>query len=147
VIGGNFRLDELQAAVLLIKLEHLDAWTQARQDNAAHYDALFSAANLGGVVKTPIRITGARHIYNQYVIRVPRRDALRKHLEAQGVGTEIYYPLSLHEQRCFAYLGHEPGDFPNSHEAAAEVLALPIYPELSPGQREYVVHDIASFFG
>ncbi len=97
--------------------------------------------------RRPSAIPGDRHIYNQYVIRVPRRDALRKHLEAQGVGTEIYYPLSLHEQRCFAYLGHEPGDFPNAHEAAAEVLALPIYPELSAEQREYVVHNISSFFG
>jgi dTDP-4-amino-4,6-dideoxygalactose transaminase len=147
VIGGNFRLDELQAAVLLIKLEHLDEWTRARQENAAHYDALFAAASLSGAVTTPIRNPGARHIYNQYVIRAPRRDALRAHLQAQGIGTEIYYPLSLHEQRCFAYLGHEPEDFPRSHEAAAEVLALPIYPELTGEQREYVVENIASFFG
>jgi dTDP-4-amino-4,6-dideoxygalactose transaminase len=147
VIGGNFRLDELQAAVLVIKLKHLDEWTRGRQANAAHYDALFGAAKLSGAVTLPFRSPGARHIYNQYVIRVPRRDQLREHLQKRGIGTEIYYPLSLHEQRCFAYLGHSPEDFPHAHEAAAEVLALPIYPELTAEQRAYVVDNIASFFG
>jgi dTDP-4-amino-4,6-dideoxygalactose transaminase len=146
LIGGNFRLDELQAAVLVIKLKHLDEWTRGRQANAAHYDALFAAANLSGAVTLPFRSPGARHIYNQYVIRVPRRDRLREHLQKRGIGTEIYYPLSLHEQRCFAYLGHSPEDFPHAHAAAAEVLALPIYPELTAEQRAYVVDNIASFF-
>jgi dTDP-4-amino-4,6-dideoxygalactose transaminase len=146
VIGGNFRLDELQAAVLLIKLRHLDDWTSARQRNADHYDALIDAAGLADVVRRPVRKHGERHIFNQYVVRVPRRDELRKHLETRGIGTEVYYPVPLHEQRCFAYLGHAPQDFPESHRAAAEVLALPIYPELTPAQREYVVREMASFF-
>lgn len=146
VIGGNFRLDELQAAVLSIKLRHLDAWTRARQDNAAHYDSLFAEHGLDGTVRTPVR-AGGRHIFNQYVIRTPRRDELRKHLERDGVSTEIYYPLPLHEQRCFAYLEHLPEDFPNAHGAAGEVLALPVYPELTGGQREHVVRSIARFFG
>jgi dTDP-4-amino-4,6-dideoxygalactose transaminase len=147
LIGGNFRLDELQAAVLLVKLEHLDAWTAARQANAAHYDALFAAAGLAERVGLPYRKPGDRHIFNQYVIRTPHRDELRAHLTAAGVGTEIYYPLPLHEQQCFAYLGHAPDDFPHAHAAAAEVLALPIYPELESGQREHVVRQIAEFFG
>jgi dTDP-4-amino-4,6-dideoxygalactose transaminase len=147
LVGGNFRLDELQAAVLLIKLEHLVAWTAARQANAAHYDALFAAAGLGERVGLPYRKPGDRHIFNQYVIRSPNRDELRAHLAAAGVGTEIYYPLPLHEQQCFAYLGHAPDDFPYAHAAAAEVLALPIYPELESGQREHVVRQIAEFFG
>ncbi len=146
LIGGNFRLDELQAAVLAIKLEHLDAWTNARQVNADHYDELLRAADLGKAVQPPVRRPG-RHIFNQYVIRAQRRDELRAHLAANGVGTEIYYPLPLHAQRCFAYLEHDPADFPNSQRAAAEVLALPIYPELTPEQREYVVRQIAAFFG
>ena len=146
VIGGNFRLDELQAAVLRIKLKHLDDWTAARQRNASHYDELIAAAGLGEKVIVPFRKPGDRHIFNQYMIRVSRRDELRAHLERCGVGTEIYYPLSLHEQRCFAYLGHEPADFPESHRAAAEVLALPIYPELTVEQREHVVASIAGFY-
>jgi len=147
VIGGNFRLDELQAAVLLIKLEHLDAWTAARQANAAHYDSLFAAAGLTKRIELPYRKPGERHIFNQYVIRTAHRDELRAHLEARGVGTEIYYPLPLHEQQCFAYLGHSPNDFPHAHAAAAEVLALPIYPELEIEHREHVVKEIAGFFG
>ena len=145
-IGGNFRLDELQAAVLRIKLEHLDEWTAARQRNADHYDALLAAARLGDAVRLPFRKPKERHIFNQYVIRAQRRDELRAHLERSGVGTEIYYPLPLHEQQCFAYLGHAPADFPEAHRAAAEVLALPIYPELSAEQREHVARSIASFY-
>jgi dTDP-4-amino-4,6-dideoxygalactose transaminase len=144
-VGGNFRLDELQAAVLLVKLKHLDDWTRARQENAAHYDELLRNADLGEAVKVPARVPGFRHIFNQYVIRTPRRDELRAHLTANGVGTEIYYPLPLHAQRCFAYLEHEPADFPEAQRAAEEVLALPIYPELTVEQREYVVEQIASF--
>jgi dTDP-4-amino-4,6-dideoxygalactose transaminase len=145
LIGGNFRLDELQAAVLLVKLGHLDEWTAARQANADHYDALIRAADLGDAVRVPRRVPGCRHVFNQYVIRARRRDELRAHLAANGVGTEIYYPLPLHVQRCFAYLGHAPDDFPEAERAAAEVLALPIYPELSAAQRERVVGSIASF--
>jgi dTDP-4-amino-4,6-dideoxygalactose transaminase len=144
VVGGNFRLDELQAAVLVIKLRHLDAWTLARQANADHYDELLRAADLGQAVQAPVRRPG-RHIFNQYVIRTPQRDELRAQLAANGVGTEVYYPVPLHAQRCFAYLEHAPADFPNSQHAAAEVLALPIYPELTPEQREYVVRQIAVF--
>jgi dTDP-4-amino-4,6-dideoxygalactose transaminase len=133
--------------VLLIKLEHLDAWTRARQENADHYDALFREAGLAGAVRTPARVPGYRHIFNQYVIRVPRRDELRAHLGSHGVGTEVYYPLPLHAQRCFAYLEHAREDFPNAERAAAEVLALPIYPELTAEQRKYVVRQIADFVG
>jgi dTDP-4-amino-4,6-dideoxygalactose transaminase len=146
MIGGNFRLDELQAAVLVIKLKHLDAWTTARQENAAHYDELFRAAGLGVVVEVPARSPGCRHIFNQYVIRTRQRERLRAFLAEKGVGTEIYYPVPLHAQRCFAYLNHESADFPESQRAAAEVLALPIYPELTVEQREYVVLQIAAFF-
>jgi dTDP-4-amino-4,6-dideoxygalactose transaminase len=146
LIGGNFRIDELQAAVLVIKLAHLDAWTAARQRNADHYDALLRAADLGAAVTVPARVPGYRHIFNQYVIRVQRRDELRAHLQASGVGTEIYYPVPLHAQQCFAYLGHAPTDFPEAQRAAAEVLALPIYPELTVEQREYVATTIAAFF-
>jgi dTDP-4-amino-4,6-dideoxygalactose transaminase len=145
LIGGNFRLDELQAAVLVVKLKHLDDWTRARQRNADHYDALIRDKGLSPAVRVPKRVPGCRHIFNQYVIRTSRRDALRAHLAASGVGTEIYYPVPLHAQRCFAYLGHDPADFPESQRAAAEALALPIYPELTAEQREYVVDRIAEF--
>jgi dTDP-4-amino-4,6-dideoxygalactose transaminase len=144
-IGGNFRLDELQAAVLVIKLKHLDDWTRARQRNADHYDALLREAKLGDAVQVPARVPGARHIFNQYVIRARHRDELRAHLAARGVGTEIYYPVPLHAQQCFAYLGHVPEDFPEAQQAAEEVLALPIYPELTAEQREYVVLQIVDF--
>ena len=144
-IGGNFRLDELQAAVLVIKLKHLDDWTCARQANAARYDELFRAADLGDAVQVPARVPGLRHIFNQYVLRVRRRDELRVHLSQNGVGTEIYYPVPLHAQKCFAYLEHDPADFPQAQRAAAEVLALPIYPELTGAQLEYVVQQTASF--
>ena len=145
-IGGNFRIDELQAAVLNVKLPHLDAWSAARQRNAAFYDAAFERAGTGASVVTPRALPGARHIYNQYVIRAQRRDALRTHLAAAGVGTEIYYPVPLHLQRCFAYLGHKPGDFPESERAAGETLALPIYPELTEPQLQYVVTTIRDFY-
>jgi dTDP-4-amino-4,6-dideoxygalactose transaminase len=146
LIGGNFRLDEIQAAVLVVKLKHLDAWTHGRQANADRYDELFRAADLGGAVRVPARVPGVRHIFNQYVIRTAKRDALRAHLAARGIGTEIYYPLPLHSQRCFAYLKHAPEDFPESERAAGEVLALPIYPELQPEQIECVVREVAAFF-
>jgi len=144
LIGGNFRIDELQAAVLNVKLPHLDDWTAARQRNAALYDRAFVRAQLGSAVRTPHARPGVRHIYNQYVLRVRDRDALRRHLEGAGIGTEIYYPVPLHLQQCFAYLGHAAGDFPLSEQAAAETLALPIFPELTETQLQYVVDSIAA---
>jgi dTDP-4-amino-4,6-dideoxygalactose transaminase len=147
LIGGNFRLDELQAAVLGVKLRHLDEWTAGRQRNAHYYEGAFRSAGLSAFVRTPPTLPGFRHTYNQYVIRVPRRDALRTYLAEQGVGSEIYYPVSLHQQACFAYLGHRSGEFPESERAAAEVLALPIYPELTREQLQYVVDRIAQFYG
>ena len=146
LIGGNFRLDEIQAAVLNVKLPHLDSWSAARQRNAAFYDAAFARAGLEQVVTPPKAPPGSRHIYNQYCIRVPRRDDLRAHLTAAGVGAEIYYPLALHMQQCFAYLGHQPDDFPESLRASRESLALPIYPELAESQLQYVVDTIAAQF-
>ncbi len=145
-IGGNFRIDELQAAVLNIKLKHLDAWSAGRQRNAAYYDAAFASARVAGTVTTPRTASGMRHIYNQYVVRVRERDALRAHLADAGVGSEIYYPVPLHLQQCFAYLGHRAGEFPESERAAAETLALPIYPELSEAQLRYVVDTIAAYY-
>jgi dTDP-4-amino-4,6-dideoxygalactose transaminase len=146
LVGGNFRLDELQAAVLLVKLEQLDRWTEARQRNAEHYTQLLGEASLAEHVTPPAVVPGFRHIFNQYVIRAARRDELRAYLTQQGVGTEIYYPVPLHEQRCFAYLGHAPEDFPAARRAARQTLALPVYPELTAEQREYVVDRIAAFY-
>lgn len=146
VIGGNFRIDELQAAVLDIKLRHLDEWTRGRQKNAALYEHLFLRAGLSGTVTLPYSQPGLRHIWNQFIIRAPRRDALRDHLAKCGVGTEIYYPVPLHLQACFASLGGKPGDFPESERAAAETVALPVYPELREEQLGYVVECIASFY-
>jgi dTDP-4-amino-4,6-dideoxygalactose transaminase len=147
VIGGNFRLDELQAAVLLVKLEHLDAWTDARIANAADYTRRLEAAGLTELVTPPHVVPGARHIFNQYVIRAARRDELRAFLQAEGVGTEIYYPVPLHEQQCFAYLGYRAEDLPVAQRAAKETLALPVYPELTAEQREYVVECLRRFYG
>jgi dTDP-4-amino-4,6-dideoxygalactose transaminase len=144
-IGGNFRIDELQAAVLNVKLKHLDAWTEGRQRNAAFYDAAFARAKLGDAVRTPQAAAGVRHIYNQYIIRVRDRDRLRAHMTAAGVGSEIYYPIPLHLQKCFEYLEHKSGDFPHSERAAAETVALPIFPELTEMQLQYVVDTIATF--
>jgi dTDP-4-amino-4,6-dideoxygalactose transaminase len=145
-IGGNFRIDEIQAAVLNVKLKHLDTWTAGRQHNAAFYDAAFARAKLGDAVQTPHATPGARHIYNQYVIRVRERDRLRAHMATAGVGAEIYYPIPLHLQKCFEYLGYKSGDFPHSEAAAAETLALPIFPELTEIQLQYVVDTIAAFY-
>ena len=145
-IGGNFRIDELQAAVLNIKFRHLDAWSAGRQRNAAFYDAAFAQARLGNAVQTPLTLAGGRHIYNQYVIRVRDRDALRAHLAACSVGTEIYYPVPLHLQQCFAYLECKAGDYPHSERAAAETLALPIYAELTETQLQYVVDIVANYY-
>ena len=147
LIGGNFRFDALQAAVVSVKLRHLDSWTAGRQANAARYRRLFAEAGLvqDGRVQLPYEVPGIRHIYNQFVIRVPRRDELQAYLKDNSVATEIYYPVPLHLQQCFAYLGHQEGDFPHSERAANETLALPIYPELSDEQARHVVDCIARF--
>jgi dTDP-4-amino-4,6-dideoxygalactose transaminase len=146
LIGGNFRIDELQAAVLNVKFAYLDEWTVARQRNAATYDQLFRQAGLHGKVVLPVAVDGYRHIYNQYVIRTPQRDALRQYLADCGVGSEIYYPVPLHLQPCFGYLGGKPGDCPEAERAARETIALPIYPELTPEQLKYVVDVISLFY-
>ena len=146
-VGFNSRLDALQAAVLRVKLRHLDAWTEARRDAARRYRELFSTAGLGDRVVLPVERAGHHHVYNQFVIRVPAaaRDPLRAQLSARRVGTEIYYPIPLHLQVCFAPLGHRPGDFPVSEAAAAETIALPIYPELSADAQDYVVEAVTEF--
>jgi len=154
-IGMNSRLDALQAAVLTVKLRHLDAWSEGRQRNAAWYDRFLADAgaadsrtpvDAGGL---PVRFPaaapkGSRHIYNQYVVRVPAaiRDKVRDELAARKIGTEIYYPLSLHQQKCFEFLGYRAGVFPHAERAAGEVIALPIYPELSPAQRQHVAESL-----
>jgi dTDP-4-amino-4,6-dideoxygalactose transaminase len=145
VLGVNSRLDALQAAILRAKLRHLSDWNSARRRNADRYRRLFAVYKLSDCVVAPIETTGAFHVYHQFTIRVQRRDALRDFLKQQGVGTEIYYPLPLHEQPAFAYLGYRKGDFPHSEAASAEVLSLPIYPELTEQQQEYVVAQIARF--
>jgi dTDP-4-amino-4,6-dideoxygalactose transaminase len=146
LIGGNFRLDELQAAVLSIKLRHLDGWTAGRQRNAALYAEAFARAGLTDRITLPRALPGGRHIWNQYVIRAPQRNALKEYLAQQGIGSEIYYPIPLHLQQCFAYLGYGQGDLPEAERAAAESLALPIFPELLPEQLERVVEQIAAFY-
>jgi dTDP-4-amino-4,6-dideoxygalactose transaminase len=146
VIGGNFRIDELQAAVLRVKLKYLDGWTAARQKNAAFYDAAFGAAGIAGQVNTPRAAVKGRHIFNQYVVRVQNRDALKDFLTERGIGTEIYYPVPLHLQQCFAFLEHAAGDFPESERAARETLALPVYPELAEAQLAHVVASVAEFY-
>ncbi|HTK90840.1 MAG TPA: DegT/DnrJ/EryC1/StrS family aminotransferase [Verrucomicrobiae bacterium] len=149
IVGGNFRLDTIQAAALLVKLRHLDAWHEARQKHADLYRDLFRQAGLVGTVGLPEVVDptpGVRsHIYNQFVIRTPNRDALREFLTAQGIGTEIYYPVPFHLQECFGDLGHKAGEFPESERAAHETLALPVYPELMPEQQAYVVERVAAF--
>ncbi|MDP9088301.1 MAG: DegT/DnrJ/EryC1/StrS family aminotransferase [Pseudomonadota bacterium] len=146
VIGGNFRIDELQAAVLRVKLKYLDSWTAGRQRNAAYYDAAFDRADLGDKLRPPLAMDGYRHIFNQYVVRAQRRDDLKARLAERRVGSEIYYPVPLHLQKCFAYLDYHPGDFPQSEQAAQETLALPIYPELEEAQMAHVVATIAEFY-
>lgn len=145
VIGGNFRMDALQAAILRVKAPHLPAWSNARRENAKRYGALFQDAGLTDHVTLPAEPPDRRHIFNQFVIRTARRDDLRAHLTERGIGTEIYYPAPLHLQPCFGYLGHRRGDFPAAERAAAESLALPIYGELTPAQQQSVVGAIADF--
>ena len=147
LVGINSRLDALQAAVLRVKLPHLDRWSAARAANAGRYAAAFTDAGLTEEIGLPFVRANVRHIYNQYIIRVSdgRRDALKEHLQACGVGTDIYYPVPLHRQVCFQYLGYKEGDFPVAEQAARETLALPVYPELSAEQQEHVVNVISSF--
>ena len=148
VIGINSRLDALQSAVLRAKLPHLEEWTTGRQRKAQQYELMFADAGLSEQVEVPYVRSNARHIFHQFVIRVRdgRRDALREHLRERGVGTDVYYPVPLHLQECFAYLGYQEGDFPVAEQAAKETLALPVYPELTDEQQDYVVNAIAQFF-
>jgi dTDP-4-amino-4,6-dideoxygalactose transaminase len=150
IVGGNFRLDALQAAVVSAKLPHLDQWTAGRQRNARKYDQLFQEMGLSGnstgasSVALPT-VVANRHIFNQYVIRVSHRDHLQDALQQRGIGTEVYYPVPMHLQECFGYLGQKVGAFPESESAAKETVALPIYPELSEAQLRHVVESIRDF--
>lgn len=149
-VGGNFRIDAIQSAVLGVKLPHLDSWSAGRRTRATYYRAAFARHGLQEKVTLPAEVyadsgLANHHIYNQFIIRVAQRDALRAHLTAAGIGSEIYYPLSLHQQECFRDLGYREGDFPESERAARETLALPIFPELTDEQQEYVVEQIAAF--
>ena len=144
-VGINSRLDALQAAVLRVKLRHLDAWTERRRENAARYQRLLSDTGLPVAAPQPAAYQ-TRHIYNQFVIRCQARDRLQTHLKERGIGTEVYYPLSLHQQTCFASLGYRAGDFPESEKAASEVLALPVNPEVSAEDIDYVCDAIRSFY-
>jgi dTDP-4-amino-4,6-dideoxygalactose transaminase len=152
-LGGNFRLDALQAAILRVKYRHLEEWQRKRRERAGDYDRKFAASGLADarLIDTPAAVykdSAARefHTYHQYVIRAKGRDKLQAHLKAKGIGTSVFYPLSLHEQECFADLGYKRGDFPVSEKAAKEVLALPIYPELTAEQQDYIVDSIKEFF-
>ena len=142
-IGGNFRLDALQAAVLRVKLPHLARWTDMRRGNAARYERLFRDAAIAARIILPIEPPGFHHVFNQYVVRVPDRDRVRERLARAGIGTEVYYPVPFHLQECFAPLGHAPGAFPEAERAATTSLALPIYGELTPAQQEAVVAALA----
>jgi dTDP-4-amino-4,6-dideoxygalactose transaminase len=145
LVGANFRMDALQAAVLRVKAPHLAAWTAGRRANAAAYRALFSKAGVDGSITLPEEPSDRLHIFNQFVIRTPERDALKKHLDERGIGNEIYYPVPFHLQPCFAGLGFERGDFPHAERAADESLAIPIYGELTAAQQEAVVSAVAGF--
>ena len=150
-IGGNFRLDEIQAAILAVKLPHLDEWSAARRRVADIYGDEFRRLGLAERVTLPAEPYRGRgltnhHIYHQYVIRVPKRNELREHLTKKEIGTAIYYPVALHQQECFRYLGYQADDFPEAERAARETLALPIYPELSRDAQRYVVESIGEFF-
>lgn len=146
-VGLNSRLDGFQGAVLRTKLPHLDTWTNKRRVNAENYRQMFTDQGLAVEIGLPVTRENAKHIYNQYVIRVPqKRDHLRDFLMQMGIGTDIYYPVPLHLQKCFEYLGYSDGDMPESEKAARETLALPIYPELHAEQQEYVVDAIVKFF-
>jgi dTDP-4-amino-4,6-dideoxygalactose transaminase len=144
VVGGNCRLDALQAAVLRVKLKYLDGWIESRRRNAARYRELLEKTGLLGNIVIPADVPG--HVYNQFVIRCSNRDLLKTYLSDQGIGVEIYYPLPLHLQECFSAFGNKKGDCPVAESAASDSLALPIYPELTEDQQHYVVDRIGSFF-
>lgn len=143
-IGGNFRLDALQAAVLRVKLPHLEGWSARRRENADRYDRLFGESPAADRITLPARNPDCRHIFNQYIVRVPRRDAVRAHLDAAEIGSEVYYPVPFHLQECFVPLGYRKGDFPVAEAAAAETLALPIYSELTETQQREVVDAVTA---
>lgn len=146
-VGLNSRLDGFQGAVLRVKLPYLDSWSDKRKQNADYYRQLFTDAGLTEEIILPLERENVRHIYNQFVIRIPeRRDELKQFLAENEIGTDIYYPVSLHLQECFEYLGYKSGDFPESERASRETLAIPIFPELKSEQQEYVVEKIAQFF-
>lgn len=146
LIGGNFRLDALQAAVICVKLKYLEDWTDARRENARKYRELFTLARLDDVVRIPAE-SQDRHVYNQFVISVKtKRDELRRFMNDAGIGTEVYYPLPLHLQECFLELNYKKGDFPAAEHAAGHTLALPVYPEMSDDQQAYVVEKIKAFY-
>jgi dTDP-4-amino-4,6-dideoxygalactose transaminase len=145
-IGINSRLDALQAAVLQVKLKCLDRWTQGRRRNAAQYERLFKEAGLNDRVTLPTTEKGNEHVFNQFTVRAPQRDALRAYLKDKGVGTEIYYPVPMHVQTCYRELGYRKGSFPVSEQAAEEVLSLPIYAELTGQHLSYVAEMIAAFY-
>ncbi|ANM29254.1 Pleiotropic regulatory protein [Acidobacteria bacterium Mor1] len=147
-VGWNSRLDALQAVVLQIKLKHLDAWSEGRAKNAARYDRWFEETGLPteGKIKLPVRMPRARHIFNQYTLRVEQRDALREHLAGRGIGQSVYYPVPLHLQECFAELGYREGDFPRAEQACKEVISLPVYPELGEEQQRVVVDALVDFY-
>jgi dTDP-4-amino-4,6-dideoxygalactose transaminase len=147
LLGMNSRLDTLQAAILLVKLGYLDEFTRARRRNADRYGELSKQAGLEKWIRLPIQPEGQRHVYNQFVIRAQRRDQLREHLRARGIPTEIYYPSPLHLQPAFAYLGHGMGAFPQAEEASQQVLALPVFPQMTEEQQKVVVEEIAEFYG
>ena len=146
LLGMNSRLDSLQAAILLVKFKHLEALTKARRRNAERYRQLFRQAGLDKVIALPIEPEGMRHVYNQFVIRTPRRDQLKEHLRHSGIPSEIYYPSPLHLQPAFAALGYGPGAFPQSEEASQHVLALPVFPQMTEEQQKIVVESMAQFF-
>jgi dTDP-4-amino-4,6-dideoxygalactose transaminase len=143
IVGMNSRLDALQAAILRVKLRHLEEWNAARRLNAARYGKLFGEHSITGAIELPAEPAGHHHVYNQFTIRVQRRDALREALRTRGIPSEIYYPIPLHLQRAFEYLGHRQGEFPEAERASREVLSLPIYPELTDEQQRRVVKAIA----
>lgn len=146
LLGYNSRLDELQAAILRIKLIHLDGWNACRRSAAERYNELFRQAGIGDLVAIPAERPGCRHVYHQYTVRADRRDALQKHLESHGIGTAVYYPLPLHLQPVFKELGYGPGDLPATETACGQVLSLPMFPELTAAEQEYVVSHIHGFY-
>ena len=149
-IGWNARMDAIQAAVLRVKLPYVESWNQRRRERAANYDHLLANAGLLAPAESPIRLlertSAAHHVFHQYVVRVQRRDELRSFLSDRRIGTEIYYPIPLHLQPCFTYLGHREGDLPESERAASEVLALPMFPELTEDEQKWVVESLAAFY-